>query len=306
MIVVNAVTYFHAWRLTHYVPEGERTRNPRELSTAEKIFVLARGVEIPKPANDAPPSGGRTVRLTARDGVNLEAWALPAASNETVVVMFHGHASSKSALRGEAAMFRELGLATVLVDFRGSGGSDGAATTLGWEESADVAAAMTWTRGQWPEAKLLLYGQSMGSAAVLRAVATENVEQPDGLILETPYDTLLQTVSHRYDAMRLPSFPFAQMLVFWGGVQHGFNAFAMRPAEYARAVRCPSLLIGGENDTYVRPSDLQRVAGAMSGPTQCHIFAGIGHGGFYRRANTEYRHLTQKWLADCLNPRRAL
>jgi uncharacterized protein len=297
-VVANAVAFYHAWRLTHYVRAGECTRAPQHLSAIEKCLVLATGVEIPKSANDAPPTGGRAVYLTARDGVRLEAWVLPAETNQAVVVMFHGHAASKSSMRSEAALFRELGLQAVMVDFRGSGGSEGTATTLGWDEAEDVVAAVTWTRQQWPGAKLLLYGQSMGSAAVLRAIAKENLQQPDGLILETPFDSLLQTVSHRYEAMKLPAFPFAEMLVFWGGVQHGFNAFEMNPAEYAHAVRCPSLVMGGEQDAWVRPADLQRVAKAMRGPTECHIFPGIGHGGFLRQAGPAYRQLTREWLKE--------
>jgi pimeloyl-ACP methyl ester carboxylesterase len=136
-------------------------------------------------------------------------------------------------------------------------------------------------------------------------LATENLRPPDGLILETPFDSLRQTVGHRYHAMNLPAFPLAELLLFWGGVQHGFNAFALKPAEYARAVQCPSLIIGGANDAWVKPDELRRVAAAMNGPTQCHIFPGIGHGGYFRRAGSEYRQLTRDWLAACLRDKPA-
>jgi hypothetical protein len=49
--------------------------------------------------------------------------------------------------------------------------------------------------------------------------------------------------------MNVPSFPAAQLLVFWGGVQAGFNGFSHRPAEYAKSVSCPVLFLHGEDDT---------------------------------------------------------
>src|SRR5436190_1124861 len=85
------------------------------------------------------------------------------------------------------------------------------------------------------------------AARVVRAVATEKLS-PAGVVVECPYDRLLTTVKHRYGQMGLPAFPAAQALVFWGGVQHGFNAFRLNPVEYARQVRCPSLVIAGRSD----------------------------------------------------------
>jgi pimeloyl-ACP methyl ester carboxylesterase len=196
---------------------------------------------------------------------------------------------------GEARVLHELGVRSILVDFRGSGGSDGMVTTLGWNEAEDVAAATVWARDQWPNEPLLLYGTSMGAAAVLRAIAVENVHA-DGIILECPFDSLLRTVGHRDQAMGLPSFPIAELLVFWGGVQHGFNAFRHNPAEYAKAVTCPALVLDGEHDPWVKPVEARRVAAAIHGPTECHIFQNGGHGGYWAEMPDEYRKIVAEWM----------
>lgn len=295
-VALNVVAFFHSWRMTHFVVAGLRTKSPDQLSALGKIGVLLRGVEIPKPVCGAPPAGASTETFFTRDNVKLEAWVMPANSNRAVAVMFHGHGASKSTMMGQAEVLQELGVRTLLVDFRGSGGSDGMTTTLGWRESADVAAATAWARARWPDTPLILYGTSMGAAAVLRAIAVEKV-QADGIIVECPFDNLLRTVSHRYHTMGLPAFPFAELLVFWGGVQHGFNAFALRPAEYARAVTCPALVLDGERDLWVRPEEARRVAAAMRGPTECHIFRDGGHAGYWRDAADEYRTTVGAWLS---------
>jgi dipeptidyl aminopeptidase/acylaminoacyl peptidase len=299
--LLNVVAYFHAWRMTHFLSSGKRTVSPEKLSITGEMVTLLRGVDVPKPlvhpAGTEFPQPARTVRFVARDGVKLEAWDIPSAAPAVgVVVMFHGYAVSRSSLLGEARVLHDLGWRTVPVDFRGSGGSDGSVTTLGWREAEDVAAAASWAGREWPQSRLMLYGVSMGAVAVLRAMATENV-RPRAVILECPFDMLLTTVRHRYRVMGLPAFPFAEFLVLWGGFQHGFNAFRLNPTDYASSVTCPALVLDGESDPFVRPAEARRVAAAMRGPTECHIFLDGGHGGYWRDMPEEYRKTVTDWLA---------
>jgi alpha-beta hydrolase superfamily lysophospholipase len=299
-VALNLIAYRHAWKMTHYAEQGVRTVSPDKLTTLKKLSVLVTGVTIPRPESLPAVDDEHVVTLLTADGLKLEAWDIPATEQRGVVLMFHGYAVSKSAMQPEAALFRELGMRTVMVDFRGSGGSDGDATTLGWSESADVLAAVNWARNKWPDQRLIVYGQSLGAAAILRAVATEELNL-DGMILESPYDTLLTTVGNRYHTMRLPAFPFAHLLVFWGGVQHGFNAFRLNPVAYAPHVKCPALVIGGEHDPWAQPDEVRRVASALGGTTECHIFEHAGHGGYGQNENGRYRDIVGNWLDALLS-----
>ncbi|NJR40440.1 MAG: hypothetical protein HC781_18420 [Leptolyngbyaceae cyanobacterium CSU_1_4] len=87
---------------------------------------------------------------------------------------------------------------------------------------------------------MILYGASMGAVAVMRAVAIEKIE-PVALILESPFDRLLNTVRHRFEVMGIPSFPSAELIVFWGGVQLGIDGFNHNPVDYARSIDCPRI-----------------------------------------------------------------
>ena len=112
----------------------------------------------------------------------------------------------QKSLLPEAAVWRELGYDTLLVDFRGSGGSSGQVTTLGYLEAEDVAAACNYARRQLGMTRTVLYGISIGAAAILRAVARGDVD-PAALVLECPFDRLLSTAQNRFAAMGVPSFP---------------------------------------------------------------------------------------------------
>jgi pimeloyl-ACP methyl ester carboxylesterase len=116
----------------------------------------------------------------------------------------------------------------------------------------------------------------MGAAAVLRAISLGQIS-PAGLILECPFDRLSTTVKHRFRAMGVPSFPLADLLLLWGGIQKGFNAFAHNPDNYARAVQCPVLLMHGDCDPRVTLDEVKRVYQAIPGRKELKLFPRLGH-----------------------------
>jgi alpha-beta hydrolase superfamily lysophospholipase len=281
LVVANVLAWNQAWTMTHYAAAGERTALPEELSLIGKLRTVLMGVTVPRPANSATPDAVDLpfeVRTILVEGGALEAWYVPTTAANAVVLMFPAYAESKSGLLPSARALNGLGYGTLMVDFRGAGRSTGSDTTLGVREARDVAAAFRYARQEWPGRPIALYGVSMGAAAALRAVAAESV-QPEALILESPFDNLLNTVRNRFHATGLPAFPAAEMLLFWGGVQHGFDGFAHNPVEYARSVRCPTLLMYGGRDPRVTPAQSTAIYVAL-GPgnyKRAVAFEGAGH-----------------------------
>jgi alpha-beta hydrolase superfamily lysophospholipase len=279
-VLLNLLAYSHARAMTHFVRGGSLTARPESLSWPQKLRVLLTGVRIPKPLNKiTPDSVGfafSTHRFDTADGISLEAWQVPHPRPRGVVLLFHGYAACKANLLPEARAFHELGYATWLIDFRGSGGSDGAETTIGIREAEDVAAAVRYVQSLRAGQRVILYGQSMGSAAILRAVAVHGV-RPDALILENSFDRLFTTVANRFRALGVPSFPAAQLLVFWGGVQQQFNGFQHNPVDYARNVDCPVLLLHGADDPRVAPVEAEAVFANLSGAKRLVLLTGVGH-----------------------------
>ena len=62
----------------------------------------------------------------------MEVWLIEVDSAKGVVALFHGYSGSKSGNVEYAEQFNQLGYSTILVDFRGSGGSEGNRTTIGF------------------------------------------------------------------------------------------------------------------------------------------------------------------------------
>jgi alpha-beta hydrolase superfamily lysophospholipase len=304
---LNVVAYLHARALTHFARGGHRTERPEALSLWGKLKVALTGVTIPRPSNAATPQdfglGHEVHHFTSADGVGLEAWHVSSLRANGLVLMFHGYSAAKASLLPEAQAFHELGWDTLLVDFRGSGGSDGDETTIGVREAADVSGAWEYARMKWPDRQLVLFGHSMGSVAVLRAVALAGV-RPAGLILECPFDRMLATVGNRFAAMGLPAFPLAHLLVFWGGVQNGFNGFGHNPVDYAAAVDCPVLLMQGAADVRVTPAEAEGIFAALGGDKQLNILQRVGHDSYAECAPEPWKTAVEGLLSQVLRSRR--
>jgi hypothetical protein len=303
LAALNAIAYRQAYTMTHFKEGAPHPPIIEQLGFGGKLRSLLFGVDLPRPRSKLPPSslGPKCRRLTipAANGVRLGAWFCPGPPEGPLVILFHGYNAEKSSLRAQAKAFLDMGCAALLVDFRGSGESSESYTTIGYAEADDVAAALGYARTNLlqPHSKVVLYGISMGAAAVLRAVCGRGVE-PDGIIAESVFDTMLTTVKHRFELMGLPAFPGAQLLVFWGGWQAGFNGFSLNPAQYAAGVRCPILFLHGASDSRARVAEGRRVFDAVPGRKWFKEFAGVGHEAVVSRFPRQWKEAVGQFLKE--------
>ncbi len=297
-LLLNILAFAQAWRMTHYVVSGVKTKSLERLTFWDKCKIVVTGPTVTRPENRLNPAdyglSVRTVEVASSGGERLHVWRTEA-PGKPVVIMFPGYANSKDTLLRAGQEFQKTGFEVWMVDFRGCGGSTGDKTTVGWHEADDVAAAITVARAEIPERKVLLYGQSLGAAAILRAVGTGKAA-PDAIIAEAPFDSLLHTVGNRFSAMGLPRFPFAHLLVFWGGVQHGFNGFKHTPAEYARAITVPTLVMMGEHDNRVGLQAGKTIAANLGERGTFHAFRGRRHAFLLQDATSEWRETVGAFL----------
>jgi len=281
---INTVAFMQTWAMTHYAAAGTRTLRPEQLSLLDKIGVVLTGVTVPRPTNKNTPADRGLAYVSERipvgdsEGGELGAWYIAQEGAPGIVLLFPGYAESIEGLLPQAIEYHAMGWSTLLVDFRGEGDSTGSSTTLGAREARDVATSLDYARREWPGGQYVLYGVSMGAASILRAYAEEGA-RPDALVLESPFDSLLSTVQNRFDAIGLPSFPAAQLMVFWGSVQLGYNGFADNPISFAVSVQCPVLFMYGTADPRVTARQSEAIYARLnpSGGKTSVAFQGLGH-----------------------------
>ena len=254
-ILVNIIVAFHAYKFTHFYNTGEISIKKAEAKTSwDKTKEILFGINAEKKKNNiTTDSTFKTIYLTTKDSLKLEAWYITADSAAGTVLLFHGHGGNKSDVYKEAVSFKKMGYNTLLVDFRAHGNSDGNTCTIGYDETEDIRSAYDYISSKG-EKNIVLWGISMGASAITKAVKDHQLN-PKKIILEMPFGTIKDAVKGRLKLMGLPPQPIATLLTFWGGAEHGFWAFGMKPQEFVKSITCPVLLQWGKNDPRVSKAE---------------------------------------------------
>jgi fermentation-respiration switch protein FrsA (DUF1100 family) len=170
------------------------------------------------------------VVLTSSDGEKLIAWHVAPRGERPVVLYFHGNAG---ALDLRAGRFRALvadGTGLLALSYRGYGGSSGRPSEAGLIR--DALAAYDFAAARYATQRLVLWGESLGTAVAIALAAEREV---GGLILDAPFASIADVGAAAY--------PF--LPVRWL-IKDDFRS----DRRIAR-VHAPILALHGERDTIV-------------------------------------------------------
>lgn len=294
-VFLNIIAKNHAEKFTHFSSQKqERIINIADSSFAVKSKALFWGIPISKPTNSEIDFD--FVEIDTISGkLNLEIWKLDMEPSKGIVALFHGYRASKSSLWKEALAFYRMGYSVILVDFRASGNSDGDTCSIGYYEAEDVQNVIHWCNIEYPDKKIFLYGASMGAAAIMRAVSQLNIN-PNAIMLQSPFGTMLGAAKSRFKLMGVPAFPSAHLLTFWGGYINDFDAFSHNPMDYAKNIHCPTLLIHGQLDNRVSWEESKGIFDQLAGPKELATFGKSGHESILNHEEANWVYLVTNFM----------
>jgi alpha-beta hydrolase superfamily lysophospholipase len=293
-VLINIVAFFHAYKFTHFVDANvTKTKSPEKLNSIDKIKTLLFGVNNPRPINKEKPAKYKDFQLQSNK--RIDCWYLNTSdSAKGTVVLFHGYSSEKSSMLDKANEFEKLNYNILLVDFMGSGGSEGNQTTLGFKEAEEVKTAFDYLLKKG-ENNIYLFGTSMGSVAIMKAIFDYDLK-PKGIIIECPFGSMYQTICARFKIMNVPSFPMAGLLVFWGAIQNNFWALGHDPTDYAKKINCPTLLLYGEQDTKVSRQEIDEIYKNLNGTKELKTYKLAGHEDYLLKYKDQWIDDIKKFL----------
>jgi pimeloyl-ACP methyl ester carboxylesterase len=204
---VVAVAYM-AQRLLQYFPE--------RLRTAPAAIGLADAEEVV---------------LDTADGERVIVWHVPPRNGQPVFVYFHGNGGS---LRWREERFCDLihdGSGLVALSYRGYGGSSGRPTEKGLIE--DAKAIYTFAAARYPAERLVLWGESLGSALAVALAADNRV---GCLVLEAPFTSAVDVGAQHYwfyAGAALDERPVSLGFAYWQG--QGAGAGGSRRERHSRS-----------------------------------------------------------------------
>lgn len=222
----------------------------------------------------------QNITLETEDGLHLAGWYIPPQpeSGGATVIFAHGFSGNRGNLLAQAALLVQRGYGALLFDFRNHGDSEGEITTFGLLEVRDVAAALAFLLAQ-PEVnpdRIGLVGHSMGGAIAIRAAV--QLPEVKAVVVESSFTSLQDNVVEgvRFIA-RLPAFPFAPLIIYFGQKEVGMDIRVRPVEEVAQIAPRPILFIHGEADRFISPDNSRRLYAAAGDPKDLYILPDVAH-----------------------------
>lgn len=240
---VFCVTVYYKPQLFFYNPSRQKSVLPEDASfPAEEVYYKA------------------------EDGTPLHAWYVKPRNGRPVIVFLHGNSYNIEKFYHKLLPLVKEGYGAFLPEYRGFGGIKGAITQSGLE--MDTRAALQKLRRLgYSHKRIVLYGMSLGSYTSTYAAAELAEKQPfAGLILEVPFDSLINVVRKRV------WFPLPLDMIIRDKYENQKNI---------AAIKTPLLVMGAGHDDVVPVELAENLFAAAAEPKELIIYEHGGHSNLF-------------------------
>jgi len=225
------------------------------------MYVAQRSLMyFPETVRTAPAAAGfpeaEEIVLDSADGERVIAWHVLPRGDRPVVLYFHGNGG---ALAHRVDRYRTIiadGTGLVALSYRGYAGSTGRPSEEGL--IADARAAYAFAAARHPAARLVLWGESLGSGV---AVALAAEKPPARLVLEAPFSSAVDIAAAAY-----PVVPVRWLM------KDQFRSDLRIPK-----VTAPVLIVHGDRDRVVPIESGERLYALVTAPKRFLRIAGADH-----------------------------
>jgi len=208
--------------------------------------------------------------LDTEDGERVIVWHVPPREEKPVVIYFQGNGGG---LQLRADRFRRLvadGTGLIALCYRGYGGSTGSPSEAGLVRDANAAHAFAAAR--YPVARIVLWGESLGTGVAVAVAAERPVAR---VLLESPFTSTVDIAASVY--------PFVPVRLLMKDQFHSDERIAR--------VKAPVLVLHGARDRVVPIHFGERLFGLIPGPKQ-----------FIRLADAEHNDHDQFGAVEMVRP----
>lgn len=230
----------------------------------------------------------RSVSHQASDGAVLLGWELEGADGaaysdgHTWAVVCHGYIGDPASMAKYAYHFSELGMNVLMPAARGHERNvDTGLIQMGWGDAHDLLGWVDDIVAREPEARIMLFGVSMGGAEVMMASGLDGLSDNVTLIVEDCGYTSVwdEFVLQLDNVFGLPSFPILNVADAACLLRAGYTFEAASAVESLRSASVPMLFIHGDEDAFVPFSMLDECYDACASEVKEKlVVSGAGHG----------------------------
>lgn len=210
--------------------------------------------------------------LLTADGYSIWTAEVYAEQPKAVVIYLTGiRQPSVTYYYGHSKWLLRQGYASMLLEVRGHGRSDGDRVCLGYEEVEDVRAAVAYLRAQerYSGVPIVLHGVSMGGAIAINAFG--ELREVDGLIAMSAYSSFTDVLQDTLRGYGVPDWlgkalrPGSKLAL---RLEFGAENMQMEPVSQVKKIGSRSaLFVAAAGDAEVPPENMRRLLDAA--PAHC-------------------------------------
>jgi len=235
------------------------------------------------------------IYFTSKDGTQLNGWFIPAVGPaKGTVIHFHGNAENITNHYLFVQWLPKEGFNLFVFDYRGYGASSGKPDRQGMIE--DSIAAINYIR-QRPDVdpnRIMIFGQSLGGAIALAAVAQDSKRGIQAVVVESAFASYRSIAREKLGDF-WPTWPL-QWPLAWLLISDAQSPLPM----LKKIAPIPLLVIHGDDDQTVPYSQGRQIYQAAAPPKEFWTVAGGHHTEAFTRYAKEYRPRLVKFFEEHL------
>lgn len=239
---------------------------------------------------------------SSKDKHDIPAIFVKNPDSKDVCVMVHGMGGTKYSLYSQGQIFYDLGYSLLIYDQRNSGENLLPYNTFGVLESFDCLDAIDYIKQDYPDSKIILYGESYGGATSIIA-ASRDSSNIDYLILDCPLGDSREMVDKVLAKVEKEQNVPQGFMRFMGNIflkiKLGFSLEDIDSTKWARQadITSPVLVINSKVDT-MTPYHMGREVYESIKSSKKEIYTGedFGHCEFSKKDPEGFKNLISTFL----------
>ena len=191
------------------------------------------------------------------------------------IILTHGYTDNRYGNLKYMKMYLDRGYNCVIYDLRGHGENEPAPCTYGILEAKDLLAVIEDTRRRFGDGIVLgLHGESLGAATT--ATVMQYHPRVDFAVADCGFADIENVIRGAITHNHLPAW-FTKSASFFFKIRYGYSYSQMRPVDCLADNFVPFLFMHGAQDTFILPSNSERMQKSTEGYSELHLVPGAKH-----------------------------
>ncbi len=180
--------------------------------------------------------------------------------SDVFVIVIHGYTSEPRGMGIYAQKYHELGYNVLTPSLNGHADSEASSITMGWKDRLDIVDWVNFIVENYPNSKIILHGESMGSATTMMTTGEELPDNVKAAVADCGYTSVWDIFSNKIkNNFKMHEFPTLYSANTINKLYSGFDFKEASAVEQLKKSKTPTIFIHGDKDTFVPYEMLDKV-----------------------------------------------